>query len=82
MTVVKAMGEYMVVIGEHVADVYDEVCLQLGRATEAGGNAAAETAQKKGNLLDRVLGIIRAGMGPTLNLMCTCGIIKGINVVG
>ncbi len=81
MTVVKAMGEYMVVIGEHVADVYDEVCLQLGRATEAGGNAAAETAQKKGNLLDRVLGIIRAGMGPTLNLMCTCGIIKGINVV-
>ena len=30
VTVMKAMGEYMVVIGEHVADVYDEVCSQLG----------------------------------------------------
>ena len=29
VTVMKAMGEYMVVIGEHVADVYDEVCSQL-----------------------------------------------------
>ncbi len=82
ISVVKAMGEYMVVIGEHVADVYDEVCLQLGRQTEKGGGvAAAEQPQKKKNLLDRALGVIRAGMGPTLNLMCACGIIKGINVV-
>ena len=29
VTVMKAMGEYMVVIGEHVADVYDEVCSSL-----------------------------------------------------
>lgn len=82
MTVVKAMGEYMVVIGEHVADVYDEVCLQLGRPGEkSSAPAAAAEPEKKKSLLDRALGVIRAGMGPTLNLMCACGIIKGITVV-
>lgn len=81
ISIVKAMGQYMVVIGEHVADVYDEVCLQLGRSTEKGDAPVAAASEQKKSLLDRALGVIRAAMGPTLNLMCACGIIKGITVV-
>ena len=80
VTVVKAGGEYMVVIGEHVADVYDEVCDQLGIAGERDLQVN-EDEDKNKSLLDRALGIIMAGMGPALNLLCACGIIKGLNLV-
>lgn len=79
MGVVKAMGEYMVVIGEHVADVYDEVCLQLGIQNQTA--AKTKEPEKKQSPLDWALGVIRAGIGPTLNLLCACGIIKGFTVV-
>ena len=78
ISVVKAAGQYMVVIGEHVVDVYDEVCKQLGLGQT---NVEAKEDQKKKSLIDSFLGIIMAGMGPTLNLMCACGIIKGLMVV-
>lgn len=77
ISVVKAMGQYMVVIGEHVGDVFDEVCLQLGIKP---GQKVVKEPEKK-SLLDRALAVIMAGMGPTLNLLCACGIIKGLTVV-
>lgn len=78
VTVVKAMGQYMVVIGEHVADVFDEVCLQLGMK----GNAVqTDASQEKKSILDRVLGVVMSGMVPILNLLCACGIIKGMTVL-
>lgn len=77
VTIVKAMGEYMVVIGEHVSDVFDEVCSQLGLQEKSSENVKEE----KKSFLDKALGLIMASMGPTLNLLCACGIIKGINVI-
>ncbi|MCH1939843.1 glucose PTS transporter subunit IIA [Holdemania massiliensis] len=78
ITVVKAAGQYMVVIGEHVTEVYDEVCTQLGnRETKA----VKKTEKEKKSLIDLFLGVIMAGMGPTLNLLCACGIIKGLLVL-
>ena len=77
ISVVKAAGQYMVVIGEHVTEVYDEVCAQLG----LDGNKQKESQQEKKSLLDFCLGVIMAGMGPTLNLLCACGIIKGLLVI-
>ena len=46
VTVMKAMGEYMVVIGEHVADVYDEVCTSLLRR-HAGREQRTEKCEKE-----------------------------------
>lgn len=77
ISVVKAAGQYMVVIGEHVTEVYDEACRQLGIDT---GEAKTTTKAKK-SPIDYFLGVIMAGMGPTLNLLCACGIIKGLIVV-
>lgn len=77
ISVVKAMGQYMVVIGEHVTEVYDEVMLQLGNFAVAEKSDSKE----KGSLVDKFLGVIMAGMGPCLNLLCACGIIKGLTTI-
>lgn len=78
VTVVKSIGQYMVVIGEHVPYVYDEVCLQLG-FTNKDSSVENKTDEKK--KLDKVLSVIMKIMGPTLNLLCACGIIKGIAIL-
>lgn len=78
ITVVKAAGEYMVVIGEHVGEVYDEVFKQIGLDSPELKNKKPE---KKRNPLDKALGVIMGGMGPTLHLLCACGIIKGLLVL-
>ncbi len=74
---VKAAGEYMVVIGEHVPDVYEEVCKVLGIPGESEARQQ-ENTEKKG-FLDSALGLVMAAMGPTLNLLSACGIIKGVS---
>ena len=77
VSVVKAIGQYMVVIGEHVTEVYDEVMLQLGAVKE---NAAPRQGKKQ-SPLDLFLGVVMAGMGPCLNLLCACGMIKGLTSI-
>lgn len=79
ITVMKAMGEYMVVIGEHVPYVYEEVCKEAG--LDNVSTNSDEEVKPKGNIAQRVLGVVMSAMGPTLNLMCACGIIKGLLVV-
>ena len=75
---VKAAGEYMVVIGEHVGDVYDEVCEQLGLPTDT---TKVDVGNEKKSFLDKALGLIKSGLGPTLNIMCASGVLKGILVI-
>lgn len=77
ITVIKAMGEYMVVIGEHVPLVYKDVCKEIGFETAKAAPAKEEEAQKQ-NLARRFMNLIRGAMGPVLNLLCACGVIKGI----
>ncbi len=79
ITVMKAMGEYMVVIGEHVPYVYEEICKETG--LDNVSTNSNEEVEKKGSLMQRVLGVVMSAMGPTLNLMCACGIIKGLLVL-
>lgn len=81
ITIMKAMGEYMVVIGEHVPYVYEEVCKESGMNVESNHMEADEQNKKKESILNRVLGIVMGAMGPTLNLMCACGILKGLLVL-
>lgn len=73
ITVIQAAGEYMVVIGEHVHFVYEDVCKELGY----GPQEVPAAPSKKKNVFRRALEIVMAGLGPTLNILCACGIIKG-----
>jgi len=78
-TVVKSAGEYMVVIGEHVHSIFEEVCDHMG--VDGRDRGEVIISEKKKNLLERVLDVIMGAMGPTLHLMCACGILKGLLVL-
>lgn len=75
LSVVHGGGEYMVVIGSAVGDVYDAVCEQLGSIREAEQGGASK---EKANPVMRVLNIVVGAVGPCLNFICAGGIIKGL----
>lgn len=78
VSVVKGGGEYMVVIGNEVEDVYNAVCKVLGMADGVSAEAdASETGEKK-NLPMRILNIVMGAVAPALNMICAGGVLKGI----
>ena len=78
ITVVQALSEYMVVIGQHVGEVYKEVCIQAGLDT-AKENTCEKPEKKSG--LETALLTVMAGIGPTLYPLGASGMIKGILAV-
>ena len=81
--VIRSGGQYMVVIGNQVADVYDAVCavghIQPGGAVNEDGSAAAEQdgAKEKFNPLNAFISIITGVFSPCLGVLCACGILRG-----
>lgn len=87
MTVVQSGGQYMVVIGNNVADVYDAVCaighIPAGGAVNEDGSAVEETAprekkKEKFNPFNWFVNIISSVLTPILGVMAATGIIKGV----
>jgi len=78
-TVVKSAGEYMVVIGEHVHSVFEEICAHMG--IDGSDRSEVVISKKKKNVVQIVLDVITAAVTPTVNLMSACGILKGILVL-
>ena len=76
VTVIQAGGQYQVVIGNHVSEVYDAVCDNAHiERREAGG----EEAQKaKGSLLDRFTDLVSGVFTPVIGLLGAAGILKGL----
>lgn len=74
ISVVHGGGEYMVVIGDAVVDVYNEVCAQLGNLPDSG----SEESKEKINPVMKLLNIVVGAVGPCLNFICAGGIIKGL----
>jgi len=74
VTVMHGGGQYQVVIGNHVTDVYDEACSQLG--IQAGNTAETET--KKKGVGAFLIDFISSVMGPNINILCASGMIKGV----
>lgn len=77
VTVIQAGGLYQVVIGNHVADVFESVC----RVGGIGGGADAEPvadAPKEKNPFNAIVGIVSGVFTPILGVMCGMGVIKGV----
>lgn len=73
VTVIKSAGQYQVVIGNHVTDVYDDVCKVGGIS---GGTASTDTSSKltfKDKIFDTITGIFM----PSLAVMTAVGMLKG-----
>lgn len=76
VTVVKSGGQYQVVIGNHVPDVYAEVAAVGGFAT-----ASEEDSTEKMSLFNRFIDMISGVFAPTLGVLCATGMIKGFNAL-
>ncbi|MEF9962375.1 MAG: beta-glucoside-specific PTS transporter subunit IIABC [Erysipelotrichaceae bacterium] len=75
VTVMMAGGQYQVVIGNHVDDVFKVVCKQAG--IDSGVTVTTDQKDKpKG--FKAVIDFIMAATTPTLPLLCASGILKGI----
>lgn len=77
VTVVKAGGQYQVVIGNHVPDVYAAV-LKVAGISGDGGVDVDEGDVPKGNLLDQSISLVSGIFQPMLGVLCASGMIKGL----
>lgn len=86
VTVIQAGGQYQVVIGNHVPDVYDAV-IAVGHlenlasgAVDEDGNAVDDggAGNKKQKPLDILIDTISGVLQPSLGLLGATGIIKGL----
>ncbi len=85
VTVIQSGGQYMVVIGNHVPQVYDAVCavghITPGGAVNEDGTAAessGDAPQEKMNPFNAFISIITSVFTPALGCLAACGMIKGL----
>lgn len=78
ITVMKSGGQYQVVIGNHVPDVYKAV-------VEVGGfknqSPIEEESAPQGSLFSRFIDIISSIFTPVLDVLAATGMIKGFNAL-
>lgn len=75
VTVIQSGGQYQVVIGNHVPDVYDVVCEKAHISGEASSD---DDAGEKMGIGARFIDIISGTFQPALSVLCAAGIIKGL----
>ena len=80
MTVVQSGGQYQVVIGNEVADVYETVLAVSGIKGEKSEEAVDEGADHR-NLLDRFIDLISGIFTPILSVLVATGMIKGFTAL-
>jgi len=75
VSVVKAGGQYQVVIGNHVPDVYEEVTQVPGMG---GGIVEDDGVKEKKSPLAHFQSFIQGVMMPTLTILMASGMIQGV----
>lgn len=80
ITVAKAGGQYQVVIGNEVADVYD-VVLANTKIKGVGEVDVDDAEPAKGNLFDRFIDLISSIFQPFLGVLCAAGMLKGLTAL-
>ncbi|MBO0439533.1 beta-glucoside-specific PTS transporter subunit IIABC [Candidatus Enterococcus ikei] len=71
--VVRSGGQYQVVIGSHVSDVYKELMAHSG----LGDDDSEKDAGPKGNIFNQLIDIISSIFTPFLGAMAGAGVLKG-----
>ena len=77
VTIMKSGGQYQVVIGNHVPEVYADVCELIDI-----DNLKNDNEEKKASKpLDKFIDIISGIFQPILGIMAACGMVKGLNAL-
>lgn len=72
--VVESGGQYQVVIGNHVSEVYQDLLTTAGLADDSSNNADED----KGSLFARFIDIVSGIFTPFVGIMAASGILKGL----
>ncbi len=80
VTVVQSGGQYQVVIGNEVSDVYGEIVKSQGISGVSSEAESAEPEQKM-NVIDRFIDIVSGIFTPVLGMLAASGMIKGFNAM-
>ena len=70
VTVIHASGQYQVVIGNHVGNVYADLC----EAANLNGEQPSQEAEEKKGVFNRLIDIISGCFQPILGPICAAGI--------
>ncbi len=76
--VVESGGQFQVVVGNHVGEVYKALSALAGLGDDMPNSAEDEGKSKKENLLSRFIDIISGIFTPLLGVMAASGILKGL----
>lgn len=76
VTVMQTAEQYQVVIGNHVPDVFKDVCEVAGIS---GGEGSGEKVKRK--FSEAALDIISGIFMPSIGILCASGILKGVNII-
>ncbi len=79
VTVVQSGGQYQVVIGPKVGEVYDEILASQGIKAGGGDDAAEDDAPKKP--LDVFIDTVSGIFTPVLGVLAASGMIKGLTAL-
>ncbi len=80
ISVVKSGGQYQVVIGNNVADVYDTL-VKVGGFSGGGSISDDDVDNSNMSLADKFIDLISGIFNPLLGAMCAGGMIKGFNAM-
>lgn len=72
VTVIRSAGQYQVVIGNHVSDVYKDVCTKAGISGTASSTTTPNLSFK-----DKIFDIITGIFMPSIAVMTAVGMLKG-----
>lgn len=78
VTVMKSGGQYQVVIGNHVPDVYAVVCDLAGLGGETQDNSESDSTK---GIFNKFIDIVSGVFQPILGVLCASGMIKGFNAI-
>ncbi len=77
VTVMKSGGQYQVVIGNHVPQVFTDVLTVAGISDDT----VSDEPEEKMKFFDRIIDIISGCFQPFLGVMAAAGMIKGLNAL-
>ena len=75
ITVMHTAGQYQIVIGNHVGDVYETILPKLGLSGEV------VQTKNKTSIKDKFVDLVSSIFMPAIGMLCACGMIKGLNTI-
>ncbi len=75
VTIMHSAGQYQVVIGNHVPEVYADVCKVASLKNEMA------EPKKEVSFKNRLMDLITSLFMPSIAMLCACGMIKGLNAI-